>query len=82
MHEYEFSEHAHDMLTEREILADWLERTLEDPATIEAHEDGTTHFLRAIPEHEGRVLRVVTNQAEHPKRIVTLFFDCRLGRQT
>jgi len=38
-------------------------------------------FLPAIPEHEGRVLRVVVNAEAHPERVVTAFFDRRLRRR-
>jgi hypothetical protein len=42
---------------------------------------GNIHHIKAIPEHGGRFLRVVVNPHVQPGRIVTLFFDRRLGRQ-
>lgn len=41
---------------------------------------GTTHYIRAIPEQGGRFLRVVVNTRVRPNQVVTLFFDRRLGR--
>jgi hypothetical protein len=44
-------------------------------------EDGNLHYTKAIRERDGRVLRVVINPAYQPNRIVTLFFDRRLGKR-
>jgi hypothetical protein len=41
----------------------------------------TTHYIKAIPEHGGRFLRVVINHQVEPPRVVTLFFDRRLRRK-
>jgi hypothetical protein len=56
-------------------------RTVDEPDSTETGVDGNTHYTKAIPEHGGRFLRVVVNPHVQPKRIVTLFFDRRLGRQ-
>lgn len=63
MHNTEPSEHAKDMLRERNIPEEWMWRAID------------------IPEHGGRFLRVIVNHHVTPKRVVTLFFDRRLGRQ-
>ncbi len=78
---YEFSEHAREMLRERNILEAWVERVLEEPEITEWKEDGTLHYLRAIEEFGGRYLRVVVNPEAAPQRIVTVFFDRRLKRK-
>ena len=75
------SQHARDMLQEREIPEDWMWRTINEPDRIERGINGNVHYIKAIPDHEGRFLRVVVNPHVQPKRIVTLFFDRRLGRQ-
>jgi hypothetical protein len=45
----------------------------------EEKEDGTIRYIRAIPEHGGRFLRVIANPID--LRVVTLFFDRRLKRR-
>jgi hypothetical protein len=39
------------------------------------------HYTKAIRERDGRVLRVVVNADVQPNRVVTVFFDRRLGRK-
>ena len=78
---FEASEHARQMLEERQIPDEWMWRTVTCPERIETAADGNTHFIKSIPEHGGRLLRVVVNQSVSPYRIVTLFFDRRLLRR-
>ena len=66
------------MLRERGIQEEWVERTVSQPESIEDREDGTRHYLRRIPEFEGRWLRVVVNVTVEPAARVTAFFDRRL----
>jgi hypothetical protein len=68
------------MLHEREIPEEWLWRTVRNPDKCEEIRQGTTHYIRAIPEQGGRFLRVVVNTRVRPNQVVTLFFDRRLGR--
>ncbi len=76
----ELSRHAQDMLHEREIPEEWLWRTVRNPDRSEEITQGTTHYIKAIPEQGGRFLRVVVNTRVRPNQVVTLFFDRRLGR--
>jgi len=78
--EYEFSEHAYHTLKERNIREAWVKLVMRDPEKKELREDGTVHYIRAIEEYEGRYLRIVVDPDVKPLRIVTLFFDRRLGR--
>lgn len=80
MIEYEFSEHAYDMLRERNIRESWVKLAIEDPEKKEPKDDGTVHYIRAIEQYGGRYLRVVVNPDVRPQRIVTVFFDRRIGR--
>jgi hypothetical protein len=48
---------------------------------VEIGDDDNTHYIKAIPEHGERFLRVIVNHHVTPKRVVTLFFDRRLRRQ-
>lgn len=75
------SKHAQDVMRERNIPEEWVSRTVDTPDRREDPADGTTHYIKAIPEHGGRFLRVVANPGVTPARVVTVFFDRRLGRQ-
>ena len=72
--------HFGDMLKERAIEREWVDRTIQRPDRTEDHDDGTRHFIRQIPEFEDRWLRVVVNITVQPERRVTAFFDRRLRR--
>jgi len=78
---FSYSEHALHVLREREIREDWVELTVAEPERKESKEDGTVHFIRAVPDRGGRFLRVIVNLAIDPPTIVTVFFDRRLGRK-
>ncbi len=82
MVEYEFSEHAYEMLKERNIKNEWVDKTIGEPDDKESKDDGTIHYLKAIQEFEGRILRVIINPDVEPLRRVTLFFDRRQRRET
>ena len=75
------SAHFRDMLKERGIERDWVERTLAEPDETEDRDDRTRHFLKRIPESGNRWLRVVVNVAVTPHCNVTAFFDRRLREQ-
>jgi hypothetical protein len=77
--EYDISGHARDMMNERRIPEEWVKRTLRGPDYSEEKEDGTIHYIKTIPEHGGRFLRVIANPRD--LRVVTLFFDRRLKRR-
>ena len=81
MVDFELSAHAKDMLLERNIPEEWVWRTINHPDKMRRGEDHNMHYTKAIKEHEGRVLRVVVNTDVFPKRIVTIFFDRRLGKK-
>jgi hypothetical protein len=73
--------HFRDMLRERGIEREWAERAVLAPDRTENHDDGTLHYLKRIPEFGDRWLRVIVNAAEMPEKLVTAFFDRRLGRK-
>ncbi len=74
------SVHFDDMLIEREIKREWVDRALQDPDLVEEHDDGTRHCIKQIPEFGNRWLRVVINVTAIPEKLVTVFFDRRLRR--
>ena len=80
MKEYELSNHALEMLSERGISEEWLRSVIESADIEEVDEDGNVHYLKAIPEYDSRVLRVIVNPNTDPVRVITLFFDRRLRR--
>lgn len=74
---YELSQHAHDVLTERKIPVEWLERALHEPELKRPDPADATleRRYRKIPEHANRVLRVVVNTTVAPERVVSVYFD-------
>jgi hypothetical protein len=78
---FELSAHASSMLIERSIPEEWLWRALQEPDEVIEVERGKIYLLKAIPENEGRILRVVVNSAITPNRVVTLYFDRTLRRK-
>lgn len=74
---YVLSAHAARVIAERAIDLAWVERTLGRPTWTEADEEDSelVHALARIPEHGGRVLRVIYNPNTDPWRVVTVYFD-------
>ena len=81
MKEIGFTTHATEMLVERNITEKQVYLAVNEPDYIEKNGDGTTHYLKAIKENEGRVLRVVTGTEVNIVKVITLFFDRRIGRK-
>jgi len=72
-----FSLHALDVLRERQISRDWVQRVIDNPGLVlpDLADPALVHALAPIAERDGRVLRVVYNQEVDPIRVVTAFFD-------
>ena len=81
---YELSDHAADVMAEREIETTWVVRVLAKPERTEADRSDPvlTHALGRIAERDDRVLRVVYNATVDPPRIVTVYFDRRQRGKT
>ena len=79
MIEYNFSNHARDMMIERNISEVWVRKTLSDPDYSEEKEDGTIHYVKAIAEYDGRFLRVIVNPQN--MIVITFFFDRKFKRR-
>ena len=75
------SSHARAMLRERNIAEEWVWRTIATPDSKHSGSDQNTHYMKAIEEHAGLVLHVIVNPHVKPRRVVTVFFDRRLGRK-
>jgi hypothetical protein len=76
--ELQYTRHFKAMLKERSIPMSSVARTLTEPEKVEERADGTKHFLRRIPKHKNRWLRVIVNITVIPNKAVTAFFDRRL----
>ncbi|MBI4412063.1 MAG: DUF4258 domain-containing protein [Deltaproteobacteria bacterium] len=74
---YELTQHASDVLREREIAVEWVERVLKNPLKVEPDEEDEAleHRLGKISEHGDRVLRVIVNTHIDPMRVITVYFD-------
>ncbi len=81
MSDLEFSKHAKQMLTRRKILDAWVWRVINTPDKKRRGEDEHMHYTKAIREKAGQVLHIVVNTDVQPNRIVTVFFDRRLGKK-
>jgi len=79
--EIEYGQHFRDMMRERGIPEEWVNICTTEPDNTEDLSDGTKHFMKRIPEHGNRWLRVIINSAVTPWKGVTLFFDRRLRRK-
>jgi hypothetical protein len=77
----EIGKHFQDMMKEREIPQEWIDRCVSSPENTEVHPDGTKHYIKRIPEFENKWLRVVINQNVSPSKAVTVFFDRRLRKK-
>lgn len=74
---YELTQHARNVLLEREIDMAWLERVLIAPQRVEpdSYDPELVHHLGVISQCGNRVLRVVINTSVSPVRVVTVYFD-------
>ena len=80
MSDFELTSHVKDMLIERNILEEWLMRTIIHPDENRIGDDDNMHYTRAIQEKDGRILHVVVNPNVQPNRVITVFFDRRLRK--
>jgi hypothetical protein len=72
--------HTRDVIEERQISIEWLERVLASPAHIEASitdPELESRFAK-IPEFGDRALRVIVNTQVVPERVVSVYFDRRM----
>ncbi len=67
-------------MAERSIGEELVRTAVASPDRVEGHPDGTMHYLRMVGERGGRWLRVVTVESGSRRKVVTVFFDRRLGR--
>ena len=70
--------HFQDMLVERGINREWVNRAIQEPDRVEDYDDRTRHYIKQIPEFGNRWLRIVVNVSSIPPKRITAFFDRRL----
>lgn len=80
---FDLTAHARQVVAERGIALAWVARVLSAPERTEPDSVDAElhHALASIPEHGGRVLRVVYNRTTSPWRVVTAYFDRRERRK-
>lgn len=78
-----FTQHAEQMLIERSIERDWIERTIATPDIVESDPDRPDVFraFKRIPERGDRLLRVAYVRTGETVRVVTAFFDRKRVRK-
>ena len=76
-----FSEHAEQVIVEREISLEWIESVLNEPIlrVSDGRDPDVELFYRRIPAYGNRVLRVVVNTNVAPWKVVSVFFDRNAG---
>ena len=76
----ELTSHAKDMMKERGIPIEWIERAIQAPDRENTGADGLAHYFKVISEHGERILHVVVNPHASPRKVITIFFDRRARR--
>ena len=73
---FHYTEHARQRMAKRQLEVEWVERTVNNPARIEADavDAALEHRLGIVPELANRVLRVIVSKAE-PRRVITAYLD-------
>ncbi len=78
------TEHAKVAMAERALDFGWVERTAREPEWTEPEptDPALERRFRAVPERDGRILRVVCGEDDATIVIVTAFLDRRARRPT
>ena len=66
-------------MRERQIESEWIARTVNAPQWLEADpaDPGVQRLFAAVPERDGRYLRVVCVETATEIRILSVFLDRR-----
>lgn len=75
--ELTFTLHARQVMAERSISHEWVERAVAGPdrRVQDPYDETVERFYLQIAERDGRILRVAVNTASEPWRVVSTFFD-------
>ncbi len=74
-----FTQHARTALAERELAVEWIERVVFNPQWTEPDriDPDVVRYFGAIPERDGRVLRVAAVETVSEFLIISAFLDRR-----
>jgi hypothetical protein len=72
--------HAEHAIKERDLDRIWIERAVRKPDWREPDSSGAERRFRAIPERDGRILRVVCAETDTEVRVITVFLDRKARR--
>jgi hypothetical protein len=75
-----FTIHAKNMMRERLIQEDWVASTVQNPDKTELKRNDEKHYVKQIPQNQGKFLRVIVNPSVMPPRVITVFFDRRVQK--
>lgn len=77
-----YTHHAETVLIERNLIKDWVERTVYQPEwrTKDPSDVHIERRFRAVPERQGRILRVICVENSVEIRIISVFLDRRARR--
>ena len=77
-----YTRHAEEVMAERGISPNWVERTLASPLHDEPDpgDPALRRAFAAVPERDGRLLRVVYGIDPGGLRVITTFLDRGRGR--
>jgi hypothetical protein len=72
-----FSDHAMTVLRERGLDRSWVERTIRSPVRQDRdpRDTGLMRAYAAVPERDGRIMRVVYKEMDRTILVVTTFLD-------
>ncbi|MDE3269956.1 MAG: DUF4258 domain-containing protein [Pseudomonadota bacterium] len=75
-----FTSHAQQVIRERGIELEWIERVIRSPQRVEKDKSDArlSHHLGKIAERNSRVLHVVLDCDASPIRVITAYFDRNL----
>ncbi len=68
------------MMRERLIQEDWVKGTVQNPDMTELKRNDEKHYVKQIPQNQGKFLRVIVNPEVLPPRVITVFFDRRVQK--
>lgn len=78
--QFTLTQHAAQVVKERGIQIEWIERIFREPVRKETDKLDPTleHWLGKVVEHDNRVLRVILNVHVDPLQVVTVYFDRKM----
>jgi len=76
---YELSQHAKDVISNREIDIKWIDDVLSQPTKKDIVNDREVHFFKSIVDASNKCLKVVVNPIN--EKIITAYFDRNMRKK-